>query len=96
MEIQNKMARAGDKGTSIEVLAIDGREILLGDRITVRYVENIDTPREKVVEEFTARVLYNSTRTTYFYAREERISAHYEKNIGFFGTRGLKFKILDR
>ena len=84
-----------DGRTLIGVLANDGRGIINGDRITVQYIDNIDTPRERVVEEFTAKVFYDSVYATFFHLREEP-PAHYDDRVGFFNERAMRFIILDR
>lgn len=83
--------KANEKGTLIGILDINGKEIKNGDRIKVQHVNYIDTPKEKIKEEFTARVFYHEFSATYKYSQLEN-----SKDGGYiFNHRSSKFEVLE-
>jgi len=88
------MASAGDKGTLIGVMDINGKEIANGDRIHVLHVRRPDTPQESVEAEFDARVSYHSFKAAFFYTREGVAPEDEDHNSYHFNSTSSRYEIL--
>ena len=86
------MARADDKGILIGILDIHGNEIGNGDRIRVQHINYKDTPRERIDDEFIAKVFYHGFTAAFLYKRENVPEPHHTYN---FNHRSSRFEILE-
>jgi hypothetical protein len=88
------MAKASDAGTLIGILDQNGKEIANGDRINVQHVNYMGTPKEEMVEEFTAEVFYHNSSAAFLYAKEG-VFFEGEDNSYYFNHRSSRFEILE-
>lgn len=89
------MTNARDEGTLIGVMDINGNEIKNGDRIRVQHINYKDSSRERVDEEFIAKVFYHESGAVFLYAQENVPKVFQDDCIYHFNHRSSKFEILE-
>jgi len=83
--------RADSIGIEIGIKDVHGREIRNGDKIRVQHVNYLGTEREKVDEEFAARVFYNSFQAMYQYLKE---NSGPDDEAFVFNHRSSRFEVV--
>ncbi len=90
------MKRASDEGVLIGILDMHGNEIVNGDRIRVEHVNYKGHPeKERVDENFIARVFYHKFRAAFLYTKEGVSPKDIGSNTYHFNHRSSRFEILD-